>query len=122
MLQKIQGETIQQKCLWSRYFVFVLGKQKLSHLYAVLDPQELDREAVSAYNFIVLAANECGSEGELPPLDNFDDRAKLNVTVTVLDVDDEDPVNWYSYFIYICKTNVYLLWRYSLKSSMLEWK
>ena len=67
--------------------------KKLSYLFAVLDPQELDREAVSEYNFIVLAANECGSEGELPPLDTFDDRAKLNVTVTVGDVDDEDPVH-----------------------------
>ena len=41
----------------------------------------------------MLAANECGSEGELPSLDTFDDRAKLNVTVTVLDVDDEPPVH-----------------------------
>ena len=67
--------------------------KSLCHLFAVLDPQALDREAISEYNFIVLAANECGSEGELPPLDTFDDRAKLNVTVTVLDVDDEPPVH-----------------------------
>ena len=68
-------------------------KKSLCQLSAVLDLQELDREAVSEYNFIVLAANECGSEGELPPLDTFDDRAKLNVSVTVLDVDDEPPVS-----------------------------
>ena len=92
-LTKSQGKTLQQKCLSSRYFVFVSCIQKPSHLYAVLYLQEFDREAVSEYNFIVLAANECGSEGELPPLDDFDDRAKLNVTVTVLDVDDEDPVH-----------------------------
>ena len=44
------------------------------------------------YNVIVLAANLCGTFGELPPLDTFDDRAKLNVTVTVGDVDDSPPV------------------------------
>ena len=41
----------------------------------------------------MLAANQlCAFEGELPPLDTFDDRAKLNVTVTVLDVDDDSIV------------------------------
>ena len=44
------------------------------------------------YNVTVLAANLCGLEGQLPSLDTFDDRAKLNVTVTVGDVDDTPPV------------------------------
>ena len=40
----------------------------------------------------MLAANLCALEGDLPPLADFDDRAKLNVTVTVGDVDDTPPV------------------------------
>ena len=54
--------------------------------------KELDREEVRNYNVIVLAANLCALEGDLPPLADFDDRAKLNVTVTVGDVDDTPPV------------------------------
>ena len=84
-----------------KVFCILSCLQKLSHLCAILDLQELDREAIREYNFIVLAANECGSEGELPSLDTFDDRAKLNVTVTVLDVDDEPPVHLLFYFLYI---------------------
>ena len=50
------------------------------------------------YNVTVLAANLCDFEGEsLPPLDTFDDRAKLNVTVTVGDVDDTPPVRCPTY-------------------------
>ena len=56
----------------------------------------LDREDIGNYNVTVLAANLCSFEGEvpgdLPPLDNFDNRAKLNVIVTVNDEDDTDPV------------------------------
>ena len=44
----------------------------------------------------MLAANLCSFEGEvpgdLPPLDSFDDRSKLNVIVTVGDEDDNKPV------------------------------
>ena len=54
--------------------------------------KELDREEARNYNVTVLAANLCALEGDLPPLADFDDRAKLNVTVTVGDVDDTPPV------------------------------
>ena len=91
-VEKDPGQNFPTRIYVIKVYIHTTYKN-LVYLSAVFDPKALDREAVSEYNFIVLAANECGSEGELPPLDNFDDRAKLNVTVTVLDVDDEPPVH-----------------------------
>ena len=77
----------------SEYFDVVKspGNNLTTRMFVIKDGG-LDREEVGEYNVTVLAANLCAFEGEMPPLDTFDDRAKLNVTVTVGDVDDTPPV------------------------------